>query len=121
VGKENLRTYFLMKEVPLPLVDGVQYRNHTPVGSWAANGFGLYDVNGNVAEWCRDVRVRLYEDSPESGDGETSVRTGTHRIERGGHFMTNNEWIAHVGFRGWRMPETIEKILGFRTARPLDR
>jgi formylglycine-generating enzyme required for sulfatase activity len=48
----------------------------TPVGSFPANAFGLYDMHGNVGEWCRDHWQENYQQAPIDGrpwiDGEPS-------------------------------------------------
>lgn len=59
----------------------------TPVGHFAApNPFGLYDVIGNVWEWCRDLYGPLTA-PVRPGDGERGVPDGTERISRGGSFF----------------------------------
>ena len=55
----------------------------TTVGSYRRNAFGLFDMHGNVREWCFDrMRKDYYKDSPQKDP--LGPITGTHRVTRGG-------------------------------------
>ena len=60
---------------------GVYREKTTPVGSFPANKFGLYDLHGNVWEWCEDVWRENYENAPMDGsswnenDSQSTLRT----------------------------------------------
>jgi formylglycine-generating enzyme required for sulfatase activity len=58
-------------------------RETAPVGSFAANGFGLYDMVGNVWEWTQDCHNRTYNGAPTDGSAWTSGDC-TFRVLRGG-------------------------------------
>lgn len=62
---------------------GVYREKTTTVGNFAPNGFGLYDMHGNVWEWCMDVFHNNYNGAPTDGsawvDGDQ-----TYRVLRGG-------------------------------------
>ena len=86
-----------------------------PVSQLGPNGFGLFDMSGNVREWCWDREdISFYETSPtEDPTGPTS---GTIRIYRGGGF----DWIDtthRVAYRNGAGEDTATASLGFRLVR----
>ena len=59
------------------------YAQHTKVGSYIPNAWGLYDMHGNVYEWCLDWFVQYTGDATDPKGGEE----GEFRILRGGSFQ----------------------------------
>jgi formylglycine-generating enzyme required for sulfatase activity len=76
---------------------GMIRKGTTPVGSLAmANGFGLYDMVGNVEEWCLDIYHAGYERAPTDGSAwydpsTTYVGYQTDRVARGGYWYAGAE------------------------------
>ncbi|MEM9007979.1 MAG: SUMF1/EgtB/PvdO family nonheme iron enzyme [Cyanobacteria bacterium P01_F01_bin.86] len=69
-----------------------QYRQQTTeVGSFPANAFGLYDMHGNVWEWCLDHWHDSYEGAPTDGRPWLSSDENAPRLLRGG------SWVNHPG------------------------
>lgn len=58
------------------------YSEHTTVGSYAPNAWGLYDMHGNVYEWCLD-----WDDSLSSGSDPVGPASGSSRVMRGGYWI----------------------------------
>jgi formylglycine-generating enzyme required for sulfatase activity len=89
------------------LIGGWPYMS--PVGSFAANGYGLYDMAGNVWEWCWDWYGTPYA----GGSDPRGPASGSSRVLRGGTwvhdasncrcairvFTTPPDWSDHNGFR----------------------
>jgi serine/threonine-protein kinase len=86
------------------------------VGSYKPNAFGLYDMHGNVREWCEDS----YGDYPSVGVTDPKgPGTGTFRVLRGGSFNFI-ELFARSSNRGGNSPSTRVVFFGFRLARSVD-
>jgi formylglycine-generating enzyme required for sulfatase activity len=63
---------------------GINRQKTVPVGSLrVANAFGLYDVHGNVGEWCQDLYHPSYNGAPTDGSAWLSGER-TDRVTRGG-------------------------------------
>ncbi len=62
-----------------------EYREQTTdVGSFPPNAFGLYDMHGNVYEWCADHWHNNYQSAPANGDAWVSGGDSSKRVLRGG-------------------------------------
>ncbi len=85
-----------------------------PVGEKLANELGLYDMSGNVFEWCNDwYGEDYYSNSPS--DNPTGPEEGTLRVLRGGCWY-GIPFYCRVAFRGYYFPEYSYFDFGFRLA-----
>ena len=94
------------------------YARTAPVGSFAANAFGVHDMLGNVEEWTEDCWNGSYEDAPTDGSawrsGDCSVR-----VLRGGSWG-DYPWLVRAAFRQGLGAEHSTSFIGFRVAMTLD-
>ncbi len=84
----------------------------TPVGSFPANAWGLYDMHGNVWEWCADWYGPYAEGHVT---GPTGPREGEERVLRGGSWF-NPPWSCRSATRYGADPATRSAHLGVRLA-----
>jgi formylglycine-generating enzyme required for sulfatase activity len=89
-----------------------------PVGSKAGNGFGLYDMAGNVGEWVND-RYGEYATEPQVDPQGPPGYDGAWRSLRGGSWFYFPNWEQHISafVRGSYLPESTNHGIGFRVAR----
>ncbi|MDD5626724.1 MAG: formylglycine-generating enzyme family protein [Patescibacteria group bacterium] len=88
-----------------------------PVGSFAPNGYGLYDMAGNAYEWCTDwYDSDYYLRSPESNP--TGPETGIWTVLRGGEwqYSSSDQHRLRVAMRFGLAPILTDITLGFRCA-----
>ena len=88
-----------------------------PVGEKRANAFGLYDMHGNVNEWCWDpYDATYYRESP--ADDPLGPSQAAFRVRRGGSWLTESAFLARSARREMAEPVTGRfNIVGFRVAR----
>jgi len=107
------------------MTDG--FAGTAPVGSYPANGYGIYDLAGNVWEWCSDYYQPDFYDTcqekgelknpqgPESGFDPREPGT-TKRVQRGGSYRCADNYCMRYlpGARGKGEPSSAAAHIGFR-------
>ncbi|SDQ81611.1 formylglycine-generating enzyme family protein [Arthrobacter crystallopoietes] len=97
------------------LEDG--YLGTAPVQSFPPNGFGLYEVSGNVWEWCSDWFLpKYYRNAPAANPQGPTIGRG--RVMRGGSFLCHDSYCNRyrVAARSSNSPDSASSNCGFRTA-----
>jgi formylglycine-generating enzyme len=99
--------------------EGPSLKRATKVGSYPPNAWGLYDMHGNVVEWCRDwFHTRLPggidPDLYWAKSTATRNRDGTLSRSRRGSAWTDPGWVSRSAFRQRFEPERRADHIGFR-------
>ena len=84
----------------------------TDVGTFRANDWGLYDMHGNVFEWCEDTWPSNYEEAPTDGSAWTDVSSNL-RVLRGGSW-DYGPWDCRSASRGYASRAGRGNGFGFR-------
>jgi formylglycine-generating enzyme required for sulfatase activity len=96
---------------------GTYHAKTQPVSSYPSNAFGLYDMHGNVWEWCADQWHETYQGAPADGsvwDGGDASR----RVVRGGSWLNDPQDLRSAS-RNWGGTTDRGSDVGFRVARTL--
>ena len=94
-----------------------EYRKKTlEIGTFSANAFGLYDMHGNVSEWCEDDFYPNYEDAPDNGSAWLKRdREKARRILRGGSWI-NGPVDCRSAIRSGKACHYRNDTVGFRVS-----
>jgi formylglycine-generating enzyme required for sulfatase activity len=90
-----------------------RWDNTSPVGSFSPNGYGLYDMTGNVCEWCSDwLGENYYSSSPKRNP--TGPSSGEKRVLRGGEWFYFPSDNLRCAGRSSSNPTYTILLVGFR-------
>jgi formylglycine-generating enzyme required for sulfatase activity len=104
-------------------------KQSAPVGSFAANAFGLYDMAGNVWQWVEDCWHSNYNGAPTDGSAWTTSGDCSRRVLRGGSWVFNPQRLRSAnrsrdaaGYQAWgtgfRVGSTLSPRTGAITVTP---
>ena len=108
-----------------------KYNGTTPIGTYPANRYGLYDMAGNAWEWCVDKYVQdFYASSPRrnpiAGAFSISEVVNNFRNVKGNRVLRGGSWfnypqVSQVDSRLWSNPKGTYGYFGFRCAKSVTR
>jgi formylglycine-generating enzyme required for sulfatase activity len=98
---------------------GEWQKSTVPVGSFEANPWGLYNVHGNVWEWCEDVWHDNYSGAPVDGRAWLQGGDASRRVVRGGSWGVDPQFLR-AAYRGRNSSGGRSNGIGFRLARTLN-
>jgi eukaryotic-like serine/threonine-protein kinase len=92
---------------------GVYRQRTTNVGNFPPNSFGLYDMHGNIWEWCQDTYKTNYKGAPTDGIAYESGNNNDYRLLRGGSW-NDAAWNCRSALRSWLARANSSYDVGFR-------
>jgi formylglycine-generating enzyme required for sulfatase activity len=98
-------------------IEGVYRQETTEVGQFSANEFGLYDMHGNVWEWCEDSWHENYQGAPTDGRAWLTEDDNDYRLLRGGSWDFYSRSCRSAS-RYWLSAHTRFNYFGFRVVVP---
>jgi formylglycine-generating enzyme required for sulfatase activity len=102
-----------------PKPANVASKGPIPVGKYPANGYGLYDMIGNVWEWTSDWYSRdYYSVSPRKNP--KGPEAGMYKVFRGAAWIETDERVWMPSFRNYTDPVERSPSIGFRCAKPAE-
>ena len=91
--------------------EGAYLEKTSPVGSYGANPWGIFDMHGNVAEWCEDWYA--YDYPPGAATDPVGPESGAYRVVRGGGWNYDAR-LCRSAYRDGDGEDALSYVVGFR-------